>query len=190
MLGPHRVICGNDADPDLVIRLMRTDIARMVLTDPPFHVAIAGHVTASDYRQDGTTSGDMTDAQSLEFNRNWMNSVFPHLVDGGLLGTFIDWRDLPLAHVAATALGLTPIDLVVWANANPVTGSLYRCQHRLLPLFKKGVAAHVNSSSDGTRGRHRTNVWTYSAPSPASDTQGDRQQHPAVKPCHARRRLD
>jgi len=34
----------------------------------------------------------MTDAQFLEFNQNWMNVVFPHLVDGGLLGTFIDWR--------------------------------------------------------------------------------------------------
>jgi DNA modification methylase len=31
----------------------------------------------------------------------------------------------------------------------------------LLPLFKKGSAAHVNNLSVGKRGRRRTNVWTY-----------------------------
>jgi DNA modification methylase len=165
LLGPHRVICGNATDPDLVKRLMQTDVARMVFTDAPFHVAIGTPVTASDHREDGTVSGDMTDAQFLEFNQNWMNVVFPHLVDGGLLGTFIDWRDLPMAHAAATALGLTPIDLVVWANANAVTGGgHYRSQHRLLPLFKKGSAVQINNT-DGKRGRHRTNLWTYPAAS-------------------------
>jgi hypothetical protein len=74
---------------------MRTDVARMVFTDAPFHVAIEEPLGASDHREDGTVSGDMTDAQLLQFNLNWMNVVFPHLVEGGLLGTFIDWRDLP-----------------------------------------------------------------------------------------------
>ena len=35
LLGPHRVICGNAADPDLVSRLMQSDVARMVFTDAP-----------------------------------------------------------------------------------------------------------------------------------------------------------
>ena len=39
-------------------------------------------------------------------------------------------------------------------------GSLYRSQHELLPLFKKGDASHVNNISLGKRGRHRTNVWS------------------------------
>jgi hypothetical protein len=141
LLGAHRVICGNATDPDLVKRLMRTDVARMVFADAPFDIAIGEPMTRSDPREDA----EMTDADFLEFNQNWMKAVFPHLVDGGLLATFIDWRGLPIAHAVATALGLTPIDLVVWAKPNAGTGSLYQSQHKLLPLFKKGSAAHVNS---------------------------------------------
>jgi hypothetical protein len=51
LLGPHRVICGNATDPDLVKRLMRTDVTRMVFTDAPLPVAMDGHVTLSDHRE-------------------------------------------------------------------------------------------------------------------------------------------
>jgi DNA methylase len=94
-------------------------------------------------------------------------------VDGGLLGTFVDWRDLPIAHAAATALRLTPLDLVVWATASAGTFNLYPSQHRLLPLFKKGAGAHVSSIALGKRGSHHTNVWTYPAASPGSDARQD-----------------
>jgi DNA modification methylase len=103
-------------------------------------------------------------------------------MDGGLLGTFIDWRDLPLAHAAATALGITPIDLLVWVNANAIPGGLFRSQYRLLPFFKKGSAAPVNNSSDGKRGRRRANLWTYSAPSIGSDKRRGRPYLPNMKP--------
>jgi hypothetical protein len=75
LLGRHRVICGNAADPDGINRLMGTDIARMVLTDAPFPIAIERHGTASDQREDGTVSEVMTNAQLAEFNRDWMNAV-------------------------------------------------------------------------------------------------------------------
>jgi DNA modification methylase len=128
-------------------------------------------------------SGEMTDAQFLKFNQKWMDAVLPHLMDGGILGTFIDWRGLPIAHAAATALGLTPLNLVVWTKTNAGMGSLYRSQHELLPLFKKGDAPHVNNISLGKRGRHRTNVWTYpGASSLGSDARKGLQDHPTVKP--------
>jgi DNA modification methylase len=61
-------------------------------------------------------------------------------------------------------------------------GSLYRSQHELLPLFKKGAASHVNNVS-GKRGRHRSNVWTYpGASSLGSDARQGLQEHPTVKP--------
>ena len=62
-------------------------------------------------------------------------------------------------------------------------GSLYRSQHELLPLFKKGTASHVNNISLGKRGRYRTNVWTYpGASSLGSDARKGLQDHPTVKP--------
>ena len=62
-------------------------------------------------------------------------------------------------------------------------GSLYRSQHELLPLFKKGSKSHVNNISLGKRGRHRTNLWTYpGASSLGSDARKGLQDHPTVKP--------
>jgi DNA modification methylase len=183
LLGSHRLICGDAMDPAVIRRLMQTDIARMVLTDEPFNVAIGGHVTGGEHREFVMASGEMTDAQFLDFNQKWMDAVLPHLMDGGILGTFIDWRGLPIAHAAATALGLTPLNLVVWAKTNAGMGSLYRSQHELLPLFKKGIASHVNNVSLGKRGRHRTNLWIYpGASSVGSDARKGLQDHPTVKP--------
>ena len=62
-------------------------------------------------------------------------------------------------------------------------GSLYRSQHELLPLFKKGSASHVNNVELGKKGRWRSNVWTYpGASSLGSDARRGLQDHPTVKP--------
>jgi hypothetical protein len=60
LLGLHRLICGDATDPAIVKRLMRTDVARMVLTDEPFNVAIGGHVTGGNHRgiRDGFRRND------------------------------------------------------------------------------------------------------------------------------------
>ena len=177
LLGSHLVICGDATDPAVVRRLMRTDVARIVLTDEPFKAAIGGRLTAGEHRE------EISEAQLLDFNQKWIKAVLPHLGEGGILGTFIDWRGLPITHSAATGLGLTPLDLVVWAKTNAGIGSLYQSRHELLPLFKKGAAANVNNISLGKRGRHRTNVWTY--PAASSVGSGARKglgDHPTVKP--------
>jgi DNA modification methylase len=183
LLGPHRLVCGDATDPAVVRRLLDAKAARMVLTDEPFNVAIGGHVSRGDRREFVMASGEMTDAQFLDFNRKWMGAVLPHLIDGGILATFIDWRGWPIVHTAATALKLAPLNLVVWAKSIAGMGSLYRSQHELLPLFKKGAAAHVNNIALGKRGRHRTNLWTYpGASSLGSDARKGLQDHPTVKP--------
>jgi DNA modification methylase len=182
-LGSHRLTCGDSSDPDVVERLMQTDFARMIFTDEPFNVAIGGHVTGGEHREFVMASGEMSDEQFLDFNRRWIGALLPYLVDGGFLGTFIDWRGLPIVHAAATELGLTPINLIVWAKTNAGMGSLYRSQHELLPLFKKGTASHLNNVALGKRGRWRANVWTYpGASSLGSDARRGLQDHPTVKP--------
>ena len=83
-------------------------------------------------------SGEMSDAEFLAFNEGWMAAVLPYLCDGGVCGTFIDWRGYPTVFAAASKLRLIPLNLIVWAKTNAGMGSLYRSQHELLPLFKKG----------------------------------------------------
>jgi DNA modification methylase len=157
--------------------------ARLVLTDEPYNVKIAGNVTGGGHREFAMASGEMTDAEFLFFNDAWMAAVLPYLCDGGVFGSFIDWRGSPTVHSAATKLGLVPLNLIVWAKTNAGMGSLYRSQHELLPLFKKGTASHVNNVELGKRGRWRSNVWTYpGASSLGSDARRGLKDHPTVKP--------
>ena len=161
-LGAHRIVCGDATDPAVFARLLEGDVpARLVLTDEPYNVKIAGNVTGGAHREFAMASGEMTDAEFLAFNAAWMAAILPYLCDGGVCGTFIDWRGSPVVHSAATKLGLVPLNLIVWAKTNAGMGSLYRSQHELLPLFKKGTAPHVNNVELGKRGRWRSNVWTY-----------------------------
>jgi DNA modification methylase len=183
-LGPHRIICGSATDTVTLRQLMERDApARLVLTDEPYNVPIAGHVTGGSHREFAMASGEMTDAEFLAFNEAWMAAVLPCLCDGGVFGTFIDWRGYPTVHSAAVKLGLKPLNLIVWTKTNAGMGSLYRSQHELLPLFKNGSAPHVNNIELGKRGRWRSNVWTYpGASSLGSDARRGLQDHPTVKP--------
>jgi DNA modification methylase len=182
-LGDHRIACGDATMPHILNHLMGDEKARLALTDEPYNVAISGHVTKGRHREFGMASGEMSDQKFLEFNLAWMGGATAHLCDGGVFGTFIDWRGYPIVLEAASRLGLAPINLIVWAKTNAGMGSLYRSQHELLPLFKKGTAPHVNNVALGKKGRWRSNLWTYpGASSAGSESRRGLQDHPTVKP--------
>jgi DNA modification methylase len=183
-LGPHLIVCGDATNPAVLARLLEGDApARLVLTDEPYNVKIAGNVTGTGHREFAMASGEMSDAEFLAFNEAWITVVLPYLCDGGVCGSFIDWRGLPTVHSAAVKLGLVALNLIVWAKTNAGMGSLYRSQHELLPLFKNGSAPHVNNVELGKRGRWRSNVWTYpGASSLGSDARRGLKDHPTVKP--------
>jgi hypothetical protein len=100
-LGPHRIVCGDATDPSVLARLLEGDAsARLVLTDEPYNVKVAGNVTRGDHREFAMASGEMTNAEFPAFNDAWMAAVLPYLCDGGVFGTFIDWRGSPTVHSA------------------------------------------------------------------------------------------
>lgn len=183
VLGRHRVICGDARDPAVLTALMGAERARLLLTDEPYNVPIRGHVTGGDHREFAMASGEMSEAEFRTFNLDWIGTALTHLVEGGVFGTFIDWRGLHVVQHAAAELALTPLNLIVWAKTNAGMGSLYRSQHELLPLFKKDEEAHVNNVGLGRSGRWRSNLWTYpGASSLGSGSRKGLQDHPTVKP--------
>lgn len=182
-LGRHRVICGDARDPKILAALMGEERARLILTDEPYNVPIQGHATGGDHREFAMASGEMSEAEFLAFNRDWMGTALPHLVEGGVFGTFIDWRGLAVVHSVANEFDLEQLNLIVWGKTNAGMGSLYRSQHELLPLFKKGRASHINNVGLGRGGRSRSNLWTYpGASSLGSSSRKGLQDHPTVKP--------
>lgn len=182
-LAESRVICGNSLDPDVLSRLMGGKVARLILTDQPFNVPVRGHVTGGRHDEFAMASGEMSTEEFLNFTTAWVETSLRHLVDGGVFGTFIDWRGQAVVTQAAAANKLNQINLIVWAKTNAGMGSLYRSQHELLPLFKKGDAPHVNNIHLGRKGRSRSNVWTYPGASTVnSDARRGLEDHPTVKP--------
>jgi DNA modification methylase len=183
-LGRHKLVCGDATDPQVWRLLMEGDeSARLLLSDEPYNVKVKGHVSGSGHREFAMASGEMSDAEFAAFNDAWVSSALPWLCDGAVVGTFIDWRGYPTVHAAALKAGLTPLNMIVWAKTNAGMGSLYRSQHELLPLFKKGSAAHINNIELGKRGRWRSNLWTYpGASSLGSDARRGLEEHPTVKP--------
>jgi DNA modification methylase len=182
-MGLHRLICGDARDAVVLEAVMAEDQAQLLLTDEPYNVAIRGNVTKGDHREFAMASGEMSDADFGVFNTAWMQASLKFLTDGSLFATFIDWRGYATVYTAALQLGLTPLNLIVWGKTNAGMGSLYRSQHELLPLFKKGKAAHINNIQLGKGGRWRSNLWQYpGASSMGSDARRGLKEHPTVKP--------
>ena len=182
-LGEHRIACGDATDQRILKILMGEDEARLILTDEPYNVPVAGHVTRGSHREFVMASGEMSVDEFHAFNMAWNGASVSHLCDGGLFGSFIDWRGYPTLITASLQLGLVPLNLIVWAKTNAGMGSLYRSQHELLPLFKKGTGSHTNNVELGKNGRWRSNVWTYpGASSVGSESRQGLQHHPTVKP--------
>ena len=178
-LGEHRLICGDARDPAVLNALMQGDVARMVLTDPPFNVPVAGHITKRDTqaREFPMASGEMTPAAFTAFLADSLGAAAHHAVDGSIHYVFMDWRHIQEVTTAGQA-AIGPLkNLIVWAKPNAGMGAFYRSQHELVFVFKKGKAPHVNTFGLGEQGRYRTNVWTYPG---ASGFHADRQEDLAL----------
>ncbi len=183
LLKDHRVFCGDARRPESYKAILLGETARLVLTDEPYNVRIRGHVSGGDHREFAMASGEMSDAEFADFNVAWMRAASAHLLPGGLLATFIDWRGYPAALAGASASGLRQLNLVVWSKPNPGMGSLYRSAYELLPIWKLGGAPHVNNVKLGKHGRSRSNVWTVAgASSFGSEAREGLKSHPTVKP--------
>src|SRR5262249_28725476 len=109
-LGAHRIICSDATDPAVLAKLMGDSSARLILTDEPYNVPIAGNVTGGAHREFLMASGEMSEPEFLTFNSAWMAAALPFLCDGGLFGTFIDWRGFSTVDAAALKLALNPIN--------------------------------------------------------------------------------
>ncbi len=185
-IGEHKVLCGDSTDRASYTALMGSESASVVFTDPPYNVPVAGHVSGLGkvtHQEFAMASGEMSEAQFTDFLKN----VFSHLVDfsrdGSLHYICMDWRHILEVLTAGKATYTELKNLCVWAKTNGGMGNLYRSQHELVFLYKKGNAAHINNVELGKHGRNRTNLWTYAGANAFSASrESDLAMHPTVKP--------
>ena len=184
-LGSHLVLQGDATLAESYETLMQPgEEARAVVTDTPYNVRNEGHVTSQSHHPDfKMAGGEMSRDEFFVFLKSWLLTSTAHVMDGGLVATFIDWRSVGLVLNSGRELGFDLLNIIVWAKQNGGQGSFWRSQHELFPVFKKGRAPHVNNIELGRHGRWRSNVWQYPGASTlGSDAREGLKVHPTVKP--------
>jgi DNA modification methylase len=185
LLGGHKVYCGSALEEDSYHVLLGRERAQMVVTDPPYNVAIVGHVrnSGTSHREFVEASGEMSEEEFTRFLGRFLQQMKHVAEDGAIIYVFMDHAHSLELQVAAYPFFGKQKNVCVWVKDNAGMGSFYRSQHELVYVFKNGTAAHINNFNLGEKGRHRTNVWNY----PGANTGHDRHEaldiHPTVKPC-------
>ncbi len=112
-LGPHRLVCGNALDADVVKVLMDGEWARMVFTDPPYNVPIDGHVCGSGktkHREFAMATGEILAAGKSVYSE--LKNLIIWVKDNGGMGTFCRSRhELIFAFKAGTAAHINTFEL-------------------------------------------------------------------------------
>lgn len=188
ILGGHAVICGSALDETTFETLLGSEKVDLVVGDPPYNVPIAGHVSGLGkitHREFAQGCGEMSEGEFI----NWLERAFRLAAkwsrDGSLHYWAIDWRHLYELTVAARAVYAEQVNLCVWAKTNAGMGSLYRSQHELFAVWRKGKRRHRNNVELGRFGRSRTNLWSYPGATSSGRTTEEGNLlalHPTVKP--------
>jgi DNA modification methylase len=184
-LGRHRVFCGSSLEEASFDLLMRTESARIVLTDHPYNVKIKGHVSGHGqkvHREFVQGSGELSQDEFQTFLIDSMRLMSSYCMDGGLLYMFMDWQHGGEMYRAIDANGLKLINLAVWVKSQGSNAAFLRPQHELCFIAKTGTSPYLNCVQMGRHGRNRTNCWQF----PGMNSFGkDRAEllamHPTVK---------
>jgi len=188
LLGEHRVYCGSALDDSAYDALMKGETADVVFTDPPYNVRIEGNVSGLGGVQHGDFamgSGEMTEAEFTAFLTRVCGQLARHSDDGSIHFVCMDWRHMNELLTAGRESYHELKNVCIWAKDNAGMGSLYRSQHEMIFVFKRGQHAHRNNVQLGKFGRNRTNMWHY--PSASSFSKSGEEGnllalHPTVKP--------
>jgi DNA modification methylase len=185
-IGDHFLLCGDALKTDSYVNLLGAQKAQMVFTDPPYNVAISGNVSGLGkvkHPEFAMASGEMSAHEFTKFLEEAFLRLAEFSTDGSIHFTFMDWRHVRELLEAAAKPYSELKNLCVWAKTNAGMGSLYRSQHELVFVFKKGTAPHVNNVELGRFGRNRTNVWNYPGVNTFGKDRGaELAMHPTVKP--------
>jgi len=186
LLGSHRLLCGDARDQAAYDQLLAGAKAEFAFTDPPYNVAIDGHVCGLgriQHREFAMGCGEMSEAEFTAFLKTVFALLADNSIDGSIHQVCMDWRHIWEMLEAGRTVYSELKNLCVWNKTNAGMGSFYRSKHELVFVWKSGTAAHVNNFELGQHGRHRSNVWDY----PGINTMRpgrleELAMHPTVKP--------
>ena len=185
-MGKHRLLCGDARDNATYELLLDGEKADFVITDPPYNVAIDGHVCgkgAIRHREFAMASGEMSPVAFTGFLTTVYQHLAAHSTDGAIHDIFMDWRHVAEMMAAGNEVYTELKNLCVWNKTNAGMGTFYRSQHELVFIWKSGSGPHINNFELGQHGRSRTNIWAYAGVNTMRPGRLEElAMHPTVKP--------
>jgi ParB/Sulfiredoxin domain len=144
-IGDHFLLCGDALSKHSYRNLLGAQKAQMVFTDPPYNVAITGHVSGLGkvkHREFAMACGEMSPREYTKFLATTFMRLAEFSTDGSIHFVCNDWRHIRELLEAAAKPYSELKNLCVWAKTNAGMGSLYRSQHEL--VF---VPRHISTTS-------------------------------------------
>ena len=185
-LDDHRVICGSALEPSVYEKLLLGVLVAIIIADFPYNVCIGNNVSGLGKKKHAEfkmASGEMSDAEFAAFLEATITCAVAHLVAGGVLYGFMDWRSIDKLYRAGSAAKLTLLNLVVWYKQSGAMGAFYRSAHELIAVLCKGDKPRTNNIGLGKNGRDRCNVWSMpGANRPGSSAHEMLGEHATPKP--------
>jgi ParB-like chromosome segregation protein Spo0J len=140
LCGRHRLLCGDSTDAGVIDTLVGEATICQVIADAPYNLPTKAFSSSGLHGDFAAGAGEMSEEEFTRFIRRFFMAAIPHLRDGALLYTFMDWKHIVELIIGAQAAGLTYKQLLVWAKSAPGMGSFYRSGHELVGVFKYGNA--------------------------------------------------
>lgn len=185
-LGEHRLICGDARDFETYKRLLKSELAACVFSDPPYNCKIAGNVSGLGKVKHGEfamASGELSDPEFGKFLSDYLTCAMNACAERSVIFSFMNWREYPLLTTSAATVGLKQIAAVVWDKGSGGMGSPYRSTYELIAVFCTGKNPAINNIELGKHGRDRANVWHFAgANKPGSSAAKALHDHPTPKP--------
>ena len=136
-LGPHRLICGDSTDVNIVGRLMAGLMAHMVFADPPYNLSPDQFSGFGSNKVKGFKMGvgEMTEEQFIEFLKKAFLLLVRYSMKGSIHYICMDWKHVLEIRTAGKVYSEYK-NMIVWNKSNGGMGTFYRSKHELIFMFQ------------------------------------------------------
>lgn len=174
LLGKHRLMCGDSTSTEDVNRLMGSDRAAMIWTDPPWNVNYGGGISAENSQgyKVRTINNDNLGEKFPEFVTNFVKQLWEFSLPGAIVYLVMGTQEWPLIDQTLREKGFHWSSTIVWVKDQLVLSRKdYHTQYEPLWYGWRGDAARLQEVVD----RKQSDTWFIDRPKKS-------EEHPTMKP--------